>query len=148
MRSLIVIAAMLAAIWSSPATAIGNSIGSIKTVAGKAEIVRCETRLPATLGAQVFQDDILETAGDGSLGVTFRDETMMSIGPGTQIRLDKYAFAPEEEKYSLVTRITRGTLFYVSGLIAKLSPQSTAIVTPGGTIGVRGTRFVVRVRES
>jgi len=34
---------------------------------------------------------------------------------------------------------------FVSGLIAKLSPSSVALQTPVGTLGVRGTRFLVDV---
>lgn len=140
-------ATLLLLLLIGPAQAEPLSIGSIKTVQGAAAVIRDGTEIPAAIGVAVQQNDVLRTGSDGSLGITFRDETMMSIGPNTEISLDRYAFAPEENKYSLVARITRGTLFYVSGLIAKLSPKSASVVTPGGTIGVRGTRFVVRVKE-
>lgn len=145
LRSLL--ALVMAAAWlaAMPAGADEAVIGGIKTSTGDAVIVRDGQRLPAKVGAQVRRNDVLVTGQDGSLGVTFRDETRMSIGPNTEIALDQYVFAPEQESYSLVTRITRGTLFYVSGLIAKLSPENAKVVTPGGTIGSRGTTFVVRV---
>jgi hypothetical protein len=41
--------------------------------------------------------------------------------------------------------ISKGTLQYVSGVIAKLKPDAVAVRTPTGVIGVRGTRFVVMV---
>ena len=140
------LAALAALAWlvASPASA-DEAIGGIKTSSGEVSIVRGSARLPATVGTAVHRDDVLVTGADGSLGVTFRDETRMSIGPNTEIALDQYVFAPAEENYSLVTRITRGTLFYVSGLIAKLSPETAKVITPGGTIGARGTSFVVRV---
>lgn len=145
MRIIAVIASFVAALWLLPAVADEASIGSVKTVAGSAHIVSGDSRRQAVVGAPVFLNDVLETGADGSLGVTLKDETMISVGPETEIHLDDFAFAPEQKKYSLVTRITRGTLFYVSGLIAKLSPKSAVVVTPSGTIGVRGTRFVVKV---
>lgn len=129
-----------------PAQADQAAIGRVKTLEGSAAILRGESRLAVAVGSEVRQNDVLETAADSSLGITFRDETRMSIGPDTRIRLDRYAFQPEREEYSLIASITRGTLFYISGLIAKLSPESAAVVTPGGTIGMRGTRFVVRVK--
>jgi len=141
------ILASLIVLCAPPALAEQAAIGSIKTLEGSATIIRGETRMAAAIGTALHQSDILETGDDGALGITFRDETMLSIGPGTEIKLDQYAFAPDEERYSLVTRITRGTLFYVSGLIAKLSPTATSVVTPGGTIGVRGTRFAVRIQQ-
>ena len=43
------------------------------------------------------------------------------------------------------SKLTKGTLNYVSGAIAKISPEAVAVKTPTGTIGVRGTQFVVKV---
>jgi hypothetical protein len=144
MRIAIAAALLAATFWSAPSVAQEDAIGSVKTVAGSAHVVRAGKREAAKVGTAVFHHDVLETGGDGSMGVTLRDETLISVGPNTEIHLDSFAFAPHEEKYSLVARMTRGTLFFVSGLIAKLSPQSAKVVTPGGTVGIRGTRFVVR----
>ena len=54
---------------------------------------------------------------------------------------------PAEGKLGLTARILRGTMAYVSGLIGRLAPESATFVTPVATIGVRGTRFAVRVSE-
>lgn len=148
MRVFLASLSLLVVLGAASALADEAAIGSIKTLEGNATIVRGEARMPAGIGAAIHQNDIVETGDDGALGITFRDETMMSIGPNTEIKLDKYAFVPAEEKFSLVARITRGTLFYVSGLIAKLSPASASVITPGGTIGMRGTRFAVRIEQS
>jgi hypothetical protein len=53
-------------------------------------------------------------------------------------------FAPARQHYGFVLRLIAGTMEYLSGLTAKLSPDSMQIETPTATIGVRGTRFVVR----
>jgi hypothetical protein len=144
MRIVAVAALLVATLWFGPLAAAEDSIGSVKTVEGSAHVARDGKREAAKVGTEVFRHDVLQTGKDGSMGVTLKDETMISVGPNTEIHLDSFAFEPEEKKYSLVTRLSRGTLFYVSGLIAKLSPQSTKVVTPGGTVGVRGTRFVIR----
>ncbi|MDP6707342.1 MAG: FecR domain-containing protein [Alphaproteobacteria bacterium] len=144
MRIVAVAALLVAALWVGPSAAAEDAIGSVKTVEGSAHVERAGKREAAKVGTAVFRHDALQTGKDGSMGVTLKDETMISVGPNTELHLDSFAFEPEEKKYSFVTRISRGTLFYVSGLIAKLSPQSTKVVTPGGTVGVRGTRFVVR----
>lgn len=146
MRVSWVFLSLLVWLGAQPVLAAETAIGSIKTLEGAATITRGEVQLPARIGAPLRRNDVIETAADSALGITLRDETMLSIGPDTEIALDQYAFVPAEEKYSLVARISRGTLFYVSGLIAKLSPSSASVVTPGGTIGVRGTRFAVRIQ--
>jgi hypothetical protein len=79
------------------------------------------------------------------MGVTFKDNTVMSFGPGTEITVDEYLYSPSRDDLKLSARIARGTLEYISGVIAKLKPEAVAIKTPTGTIGVRGTHFLVKV---
>jgi hypothetical protein len=123
------------------------TIGHVKTASGAASIVRDGDALPAAPGSALHRADLLETGPDGSMGIMLNDETRLSLGPTSRLSLEKFAFKPETEEYSLVTRMTRGTLLMVSGLIAKLSPESARVETPSGIIGVRGTRFLVRVQE-
>jgi hypothetical protein len=124
-----------------------QTIGHVKTASGAASIVRDGDTLPAAPGSALLRADLLETGPDGSMGIMLNDETRLSLGPTSRLSLEKFAFKPETEEYSLVTRMTRGTLLMVSGLIAKLSPESARVETPSGIIGVRGTRFLVRVQE-
>jgi hypothetical protein len=93
----------------------------------------------------VYQYDVLNTDSEGSLGIVFIDESSLSLGPDTTLTVDEYVFAPGTNEGSFLSRVTRGTLLYVSGLIAKVSPESVAVETPVGTIGIRGTRFMVKV---
>ena len=44
--------------------------------------------------------------------------------------------------------MARGTVQYISGVIAKLKPDAVMLKTPSGIIGVRGTRYVAMVEES
>ena len=69
----------------------------------------------------------------------------MSFGPDTQMTVDEYLYAPEQGKLKLSTNFSKGTLNYVSGLIAKIQPNAVSVKTPGGTIGVRGTQFFAKV---
>ena len=102
-------------------------------------------KIPARINASIFINDILETGSDGALGITFKDNTVISIGPDTQYVIDEFAFQPQKKKLSFVSRLTRGTLHFVSGTIAKLAPKKVAVKTAAGTIGVRGTRFLVKI---
>jgi len=43
--------------------------------------------------------------------------------------------------------MAKGTLAYLSGAIAKIKPDAVSVKTPTGTIGVRGTHFVLKVEE-
>jgi hypothetical protein len=77
--------------------------------------------------------------------VIFKDDTLLSLGPESALVIDKFVFVPREGKFSIVLRMIRGTVAYLSGLISKLAPDSAHFETPTASIGIRGTRFVVRV---
>ncbi len=129
------------------AAASDGSVGRVKTIKGSATIVRGQSSLPAVFNEKVFQGDTLRTGSDGSLGVMLKDDTSLSLGPNSEVVIDQFLFAPAEGKLSLVARMLRGTAVYLSGVIAKLSPQSVRFETPNASIGVRGTRFLVQVGE-
>jgi hypothetical protein len=120
-------------------------VGRIKVVTGSAFIVRAGALVPAQAGQAVFQADGLRTGAGGRLGITLRDDTRLSLGPNSEVRLDRFAYAPAESQVGLVLRIVRGVVAYVSGRIAKLSPDSIRLETPGAIVGVRGTTLAVRV---
>ncbi len=128
---------------------LGNegAIGIVKVANGNTFINRDGQRSLAKPGDALLQHDVIETAEDGSLGVTFKDNTRLSLGPNSRITVDEFTFKPGTREFSFVTRITRGTLLYLSGLMAKLSPESVSVKTPVATIGIRGTRFLVQIDE-
>ncbi len=122
-------------------------IGTIKTASGDARIARAGQDIKAEAGAVLQQQDVLKTGADGALGVTFRDNSTVSLGPNSDLAVETFVFEPAEKKFSFVSRMTRGTALFVSGAMAKLSPESVSIATPTSTIGVRGTKFLVEVDE-
>lgn len=99
----------------------------------------------ASVGMPLEVGSRLSTGSAGSMGVTLEDNTVMSFGPGTELTLDAFAFKPADDDLRLSARITRGTLNFISGVIAKLKPEAVEINTPTGSIGVRGTHFLVKV---
>jgi hypothetical protein len=140
-------AAFILFIFATSAAASDGSVGTMKMVKGPASIVRGQSVIPAVSNGKVFQGDTLKTGTDGSLGVVFKDDTIISLGPNSELVVDVFLFAPAEGKLAIVTRMLKGTAAYLSGIIAKLSPQSVRFETPVATIGIRGTRFLVKVGE-
>lgn len=123
-------------------------IGYVKTVSGEASVTTGKSRVTAQLGTPLHLGSQLKTGHKSSLGVTFKDDTVMSFGPDTELTVDEYLYAPSQGKLKLATTIARGSLNYVSGVIAKLQPDAVTLTTPTGTIGVRGTQFVISVEGS
>lgn len=141
---LLVAASLLA--WAVPGAA-RETIGVVRTTAGPVSIVRGEQVLPAAPGTHLLAGDTLRTGPGGSLGVIFRDNSTLSLGPESNLVVRKFLFSPAEGKFALLARLSRGTMAYVSGLIGKLAPESARFDTPVASIGIRGTRFVVRAGE-
>lgn len=120
-------------------------IGYVMKVQGEAFVQANGQLQPAVVGTPLHRGSLLKTGPTGSMGVTLEDSTVMSVGPESELTIDAYAFEPSQDSLQLSARITRGTLNYISGIIAKLKPEAVQINTPTGTIGVRGTRFLVKV---
>jgi hypothetical protein len=120
------------------------TVGSVKTASGEAFVIRTGQTLSATIGLRLSQGDLLRTA-DGSLGVILRDDSVLSLGPDSELVIDEFVFSPGEGNLSLLLRLIKGTAAFLSGQISKLSPNATTLETPVATIGVRGTRFAVKV---
>lgn len=95
----------------------------------------------------IYTGDTIKTGADGSVGVTFRDNTILSLGPNSVVVIQEFLFAPAQGKLSLVTRLIKGTAAYLFGVIAKLSPQSVRFETPVATVGFRGTKVLVKIDE-
>jgi len=135
-----VIAAQHSALAQQPAPA-----GRIKVAAGSVFIVRQGHAIPAQVGQVVFEADGLRTAADGRIGVTLNDDTRVSLGPSSEVRLDRFLYAPAEGRLGFVLKVVSGIVAYVSGRIAKLSPDSIRLETPSAVVGVRGTRLAISV---
>ena len=131
--------------WSQ---AVPEPVGYVKTVTGEAFVVTTGQSVKAQPGTAVLLGSLLKTSKASSMGVTFKDNTLMSFGPDTEMTVDEYLYAPAEGDLKLSTRLTRGTLNYVSGVIAKLKPTAVTVKTPTGIIGVRGTQFVAKVEDA
>ena len=121
------------------------SIGLVKTATGEASILRQGRRLAALPGLGLALGDVLATGSTGTLGVILRDDTVISLGPSSQIRLVQFAFDPAQGNLGMVLRMTRGLLEYLSGRISKLAPGSVRIETPIATLGIRGTHLLARI---
>jgi hypothetical protein len=124
-----------------------DSIGTIKKLNGTAMFLREKIEIKMKLGDPVFMKDVLKTDNTGSLGITFKDNTMISVGPNTVYTIDEYVFKPSEQKLAFVSKISKGTLHFVSGTLSKLAPEAVKVKTPEATIGFRGTRCLIKVED-
>jgi len=134
-------------LWAGLVQADAVPVGYVKTVAGDAVVVTAGQTQKAAVGTPVHVGSLLRTGAQSSLGVTFKDETVMSFGPNTELTVDDYLYEPSRGKLRMNSKLAKGSLNYVSGVIAKLQPDAVSVQTPSGLIGVRGTQFLIKVEE-
>lgn len=144
-RSLLRASLLALFVFSVQTASAAESIGTVKTSNGDAKIISSGSPIVARVGHPVRQNDVVATGADGAIGVTFTDSTMLSLGPNTEITVDKYVFDPKANNASFTANMAKGTLQFISGEIAKLSPDAVKVNIPTGSIAVRGTRFLVEV---
>ncbi len=132
------------AILGLPAQATEQA-GMVKVAKGMVSIEREGKRLEAGVGTPVMVADRVRTGRDGSVGVTLRDNTLLSAGPNSLLVIDKFAYDNTTQEGNMSVAIRKGTLSVASGKIAKRTPESVDFHTPTSILGVRGTEFVIEV---
>jgi hypothetical protein len=138
------ILAVILSLAAGAALAQDSYVALVKVADGQAFALRGEGRSALGVGAPIYAQDVVETEA-GSLGLTFKDGSRLSIGPHSRVQFTEFQFAPAEGRLAFVIDFFRGTLLYMSGLIAKLSPDAVQLRTPVATVAVRGTRFLAAV---
>jgi hypothetical protein len=126
---------------------VANDVGQIKVMAGTVHLERDGKRFPAQVGMAVRQSDSLITGVDGTAGVTFTDNSLLSVGPNSTLAIDRYAFDSTTHAGQFDASLKKGSLAVVSGKIVKQSPGAMRVHTPTSIMGVRGTEFAVKVSE-
>ncbi len=145
MKILIGVVTALCILYPIIVNASTATVGNVKTLKGEASIIRNGSAVEAKEGADLFQNDSLKTGADGSMSVVFIDDTLISVGPNSELAINEFHFSPADGRMSFVARLLKGTSAYVSGIIGKLSPQSVRFETPVANIGIRGTKFAVKI---
>jgi hypothetical protein len=124
-----------------------DEAGTVKTVQGTAQIERGSEKLPLAPGARVLVSDRVVTGKESAVGITLRDNTLLTAGPNSTLQLNKFVFDTTTNAGAIDTSVKRGTLSVVSGKIAKASPDNVVFKTASTTLGVRGTEFIIEVGQ-
>jgi hypothetical protein len=147
MRKIIYLILLFVVILATVVNASDESSASLRKTKGDVLIERAGNIVKAEDGTPVYPNDAVRTGVDGSVGIIFRDNSRISLGPNSRLELKKFVFKPAQGQFSLVNKLTKGTASLVSGKMTKLSPESVVLETPTSTIGIRGTTFNIKINE-
>jgi hypothetical protein len=136
---------LVAACLVGPAQAADDEhVALVKNVTGSIKVLRQGSSVEARPGTTLQVSDKLASGPGASAGIVFKDGTLLTLGPATELQLRDYAFKPKDAKYAFSVYLAKGSAIYSSGKLAKLAPEAVRIDTPTATVGVRGTRFIVQ----
>jgi hypothetical protein len=94
-------------------------------------------------GDQVVRDEVVRTAADSDARFVFRDDTNLSLGPGSTLKLDRTVF-DDPKAGDIAIKLTFGAFRFVTGHSNK---EAYVISTPVAILGVRGTTLDILVER-
>ncbi len=131
---------------SAPAQpADSNPIGVMQTsTQGTVTVIRAGTTTPVPLepGDTIGMNDIIQTGPGSKASILFDDNTEITLGEKTKLKVDDYVYDPNGNSNRASYRFLEGVFQYIGGLLDKKDPVN--IDTPVGGIGIRGTEFVAK----
>ena len=108
-----------------------EAIGSATSVKPQAE---ANTRTLSS-GSSVYSKELVRTGDSGVTDLRFHDNSNLSVGPKSSVRLDKFVYDPNKSAGGVAVEATRGSFRFVTGSQSRGSYQ---VKTPYGTLGIRG----------
>ena len=128
---------VLAMIFTLQAAAFAQEpkIGTATATKNKVEGVIGGQNQPISKGSELYTNETVRT-GDASVAdLVFLDNTNLSVGPISEVKLDKFVYDPTGSSGTVVINVTKGAFRFVTGSQDK---RVYEIKTPFGTLGVRG----------
>ena len=94
-------------------------------------------------GSKVYFGDTIITKAQSNAQILLLDETAIAVGEKSELTIDEFVYDPESKVGKIVSNIKIGTVRMITGEISKNDPDNLEINVPTGSIGARGTEFVV-----
>jgi hypothetical protein len=122
-----------------------DPVGSVATLQGTASVTRNNATSALALRDPVYKNDVLQTNVDGTLGITFDDETTFTLKPNTRLAVDEFVYQQGGTDNAAIFNVVRGTAAFVAAEVAHTGNMK--IDTPTSSLGIRGTTGLVEVPE-
>jgi hypothetical protein len=122
-----------------------DPVGSVATLQGTASVTRNNATSALALRDPVYKSDVLQTNVDGTLGITFDDETTFTLKPNTRLAVDEFVYQEGGTDNAAIFNVVRGTAAFVAAEVAHTGNMK--IDTPTSSLGIRGTTGLVEVPE-
>jgi hypothetical protein len=113
--------------FANSAEKVGQAVKVDVTVTGNSGSI--------STGDAVHRNERVRANASGLGQFEFSDGTKLAVGPNASVVIDKFVLGEGGKLKKLSIKATKGTFRFISG---NSSPKAYTIVTPAGTLGVRG----------
>ena len=94
-------------------------------------------------GTELYANETVRTGNLGRADLVLLDNTNLTVGPTSEVLLDKFVYDRTGSSGSVVLQATRGAFRFVTG---SQDHRAYQVNTPYGSLGVRGTTVEVVVK--
>jgi len=141
-------ALLVLAVVVHPGNVAAEPVGTVTKLSNSSVLLAKKSDNSAVIlkqGSKIDNGDMLESQKETYAEIQFIDESVITLGPNTQFKVDNYSYnkdKPNEDR-SLFSLIA-GTLRSVTGKLGHRNNSNYQLKTPAATIGIRGTIFLAR----
>jgi hypothetical protein len=128
--------------------AAAEPIGKVTDITGTARAITsagAESKL--VLESPVYLMDRIVTEKDSRIGIVFKDNTYLAVGPESDMTMDTYVYSPEGRNNVFNLKALKGIFMLIGGKIARKSDRFK-VTMPVAVIGVRGTSVGIMYQVS
>ena len=96
-----------------------------------------------TTGSKIYFGDTIVVKAQSNAQILLLDETALTVGEKSEVTIDEFIYDPQSKIGKIVSNIKIGTVRIITGEVSKNDPDNLEVNVPTGSIGARGTEFVV-----
>jgi hypothetical protein len=123
-----------------------DPVGSVATLQGSAFVTHNNAATAIHTSDSIYKGDVLRTGPNGTLGITFDDNTTFTLKPNSQIAVDDFVYQQGGSTNAATFNVLVGTAAFVAEEVAHTGNMK--IDTPTSTLGIRGTTGLIEVPEN
>ena len=89
------------------------------------------------IGKSIFYNERINTTGSGLVQVLLVDGSTFTVGPGSDLVIDKFVYDPKKGTGQIAASFSKGVMRFVGGKISK-NEGGVTVDTPAGALAIRG----------
>ena len=90
-----------------------------------------------SIGKSIFFNERINTTGSGLVQVLLVDGSTFTVGPGSDLVIDKFVYDPKKGTGQIAASFSKGVMRFVGGKISK-NDGGVTVDTPAGALAIRG----------